>query len=89
MLRSCVIYLKIIGMITCLSLSSLTTKVITLSSKWLRMKLFMGEDTDLLSNSLKLLNWIDRTVINSSSYGEGESDSREVENSEESSEILH
>ncbi|KAH0706733.1 hypothetical protein KY289_011809 [Solanum tuberosum] len=43
-----------IEMITYLSLSLLTAIVTTLASKWLLMKLFMGEDTDLLLDGLKL-----------------------------------
>ncbi|KAH0654435.1 hypothetical protein KY290_032963 [Solanum tuberosum] len=52
-LRACVIDSRVIGMITFLSLSLLTTIVTTLASRWLLMKLFMGEDADLLLDDLK------------------------------------
>ncbi|WMV30630.1 hypothetical protein MTR67_024015 [Solanum verrucosum] len=53
------------------------------------MKLFMGGDIDLFLDGLKLVGRVDRSRVSSSSYGEGESDLRKVENGTELSKILH
>ena len=55
MLRPCVINFKSNWVITSLSSSSLTITVTTLASKWLLMKLFMGDGVDLLLDVLKLV----------------------------------
>ncbi|WMV54740.1 hypothetical protein MTR67_048125 [Solanum verrucosum] len=55
-------------MITYLSLSLLTTIVTILASKWLLMKLFMGEDADLLLDGLRDHKPWDRSWSLASSY---------------------
>ena len=45
-----------IGMITYLSLSSLIITATIRASKWLYLKIFMGEDADLLLGCLKFVN---------------------------------
>ena len=47
------------------------------------MKLFMGEDANLLLGSSRLAKQVDRTRSSSPSHGECEGDRKEVENSTE------
>ena len=76
-------------MINYLSLSSRTTTSTIRASKWIYMELFIGEDADLLLGGSKLVKRVDRTRFNSPDYGEGEGNSREIENSKESPKILN
>ena len=66
-------------MITYLSLSSLIITATIRASKWLYLKIFVGEDADLLLGCSKLVNQGDRTKSISRSHEEGKGDSREIE----------
>ena len=58
-------------MITYLSLSSMIITATIQASKWLYLKIFLGEDADLLLGCSKMVNQGDRTKSSSQSHGRG------------------
>ena len=69
-------------------MSSLTIIVIIQAFKWPHMKIFMIEDANILLGCSKLASMIDRTILSTPIYEEGESDSRKVEDCTKSPKAL-